>query len=694
VAERQRFGYPSGAMKMHTATIPLNGALLRGARRPRVALVGRQRTGKSTIFEAASSPAVRHERLAGRGGAYQECIVDLGLDQISLVDLPSIGSLHHLDGQDQVVLMYLLWGDHWPAIARHETEQPMTAFVAPDVLIHVVDATSLEQELELSLELSQLGRPMVIALNRVDEARHKGLFINVRLLSERLGVPVIPTVAYMGKGMSALFEAVLKVARERTCPLPQPPSAHITESLQALNHLIAQPALEEAFRVPRPLLLTQLAENDDYFLRELGIHFPSLLPELRQARDAAEETLPRSLSEELHADRHHRAAVLYEAVTSMRRPETDAGWRLWLDEVFLHPRWGLVGTLAVFAAILFLVFEISAVLDQATAMRLAKWVQQWQPESAAAVVVRAVADALIGLLGIVVPYMIPLVVLLVTLEESGIMHRVAFVVDRGFHRIGLHGDVAVPFLIGLGCNVPAISAVATSVSGRERVAAALLITFVPCSARSAIILALGGKYLGGLGVFAIFMLTLLVIGLLGRVLATRYADGAPGLVQEIPPYRLPHWHAIIRNTWARTSDIVTIVTPLLVAGSVVLALLSYFGADAMINAVLAPVTHWWLGLPVVLGVPILFGVLRKELSLLMIYQALGTQEIAPMLDAVQIFTFLVFLTFYIPCLSTFAVMVKTLGRREALYSAALSVVGALLVAGASRLTAGLFRLFV
>jgi ferrous iron transport protein B len=276
--------------------------------------------------------------------------------------------------------------------------------------------------------------------------------------------------------------------------------------------------------------------------------------------------------------------------------------------------------------------------------------------------------------------------------RSNLAGRVAFVVDRGFHRIGLHGGVAVPFLIGLGCNVPAISAAAASSSGRERLVSALLITFVPCSARSAIILALGGKYLGGLGVLAIFMLTLLVIALLGRILARRYADSAPGLVQEIPPYRLPAWSAVWRNTWERSRDIVTIVTPLLVAGSVVLALLSHFGADAIINALLTPITSWWLGLPAVLGVPILFGILRKELSLLMIYQALGTQDIGPLLDTAQIFTFLVFLTFYIPCLSTFAVMLKALGRREALASAGLSVLGALVVAGASRAVVETVRL--
>ena len=668
---------------MQTTTIPLRGPLLRGERRARVALVGRRRTGKSSIFQAASSPSVRHERLAGVGGAYEECLVDVGLDQISLVDLPNIETLHHLREHDRVVLMYLLWGDRWPAIARHESEQPTAAFSAPDVLIQVMDATMLDRDLELAMELSLLGRPMVVALNRMDEARAKGIFINIRALSEKLGVPVIPTVAHMGKGIRPLFDAAVKAARERLCPLPQPASHHLVASLQELNAVIARPDVTEAFRVPRPLLLCQLAENDDYFLHELGSHFPDLLPAIVKARTNAEQSLPRTLSEEIHADRHHRAALLLEEVSSPSGPDEER-WKRWLDKLFLHPRWGLLGSLVVFALVLFVTFEVSAFLDSLTSARLVEWSQTWQPESTVGVVGKAIVDGLIGLIGIVVPYMIPLVLLLVALEESGIMHRVAFVVDRGFHHIGLHGGVAVPFLIGLGCNVPAISAAAATSSGRDRVIAALLITFVPCSARSAIILALGGKYLGGLGVFAIFMLTLLVIAILGKIMASRFSEAAPGMIQEITPYALPQWRPMARKTWERTSDIVTIVTPLLVIGSIVLALLSHWEADAVINRLLTPVTDWWLGLPVVLGVPILFGVLRKELSLVMVYQALGTQELIPTMDWVQILTFLIFVTFYVPCVSTFAVMMQALGRREAFLSVALSVGIALAAAGAIR----------
>ncbi len=680
-------------MSPASQTFPLKGPLLRGGQKPRVAIVGQAGSGKSCIFRAASSTVVHHERLAGIGPAYEECQVDVGLDQISLVRLPAIDTFHQLQGDVPVVLKYLLWGDRWPAIARHEVHQPQRdklAFAAPDVLLLVMDATALERDLELALELAQFGRPLVIALNRMDEARDKHLFINVRALAAKLGAPVVPTVAHMGIGLADLFGTVVRAAREARSPQPQPPSPHIAAQLPAIADIVAGADVATAFSVPPMLLTMQLAENDDYFFDELRCHFPAQFAALLQARDSAGAQLPRPLDDEIHADRHHRAALLYETVTRPGGELAALRWQRWADELFLHPRWGFIGSLTIFALVLFFVFEVSAYLDSLTVARLIEWAEPWQPTELGGVVARAVLDGFIGLAGIVIPYMIPLVLLLVLLEESGIMHRVAFVVDRGFHRIGLHGGVALPFLMGLGCNVPALAATAAVTHGRDRTVAALLITFLPCSARSAILLALGGKYLGGFGVFALFMLAPIVVSLIGKLLKRRYPETTPGMIQEIPPYALPTLRALLLNTWERSRDIVTVVLPLLVAGSVVLALLAHFGADDWINLALTPVTGWWLGLPVVLGVPILFGVLRKELSLLMVFQALGTQEIGSLLDAAQIATFLAFLTFYVPCVSTFAMMLKLLGRREAFFSVALSVGVALAVAAAVRWPLELF----
>jgi ferrous iron transport protein B len=667
------------------SAVPLRTPLLRGERRLRVALVGLPGGGKTTLFDAVSSTAPHRGELTGTRRVYRECTVQIGFDEASVVDLPSIHSLHHLQGEDLSAFKYLLWGDERPPVSEHEQSGPPAPLAPPDLIIQVVDVTSLQSHLELTLELSQLGRPIVLALNHMDEAAKKGLTINIKALEKLLGMPVVPTVALMGQGIAQLFSIAVNAAREATCPLPQPPSRHIVESLQPLTAAMNRSEIHAAFRVPHPMLLIHFAAADGFVEDELGQHFPQLLPEFLALRDAAGVSLPRPLADELHADRHHRAATLVEAALRMGSAGQTHGWRYWLDELFLHPQWGLIGSLAVFAAVLFVVFEISGWIDSMTTARLTEALADWQPHSTGGVVARAVVDGLIGLVGIVVPYMIPLVMLLVTLEEAGLMHRIAFVVDRGFHQIGLHGGVAVPFLLGLGCNVPAISGAAKATSGRERVLASVLITFVPCSARSAIILAIAGKYLGAIGVFGIFALTLIVIAGMGRLLSRRDRELGPGQVQDIPAYGLPTWRKLLAETWARTSDILTIVTPLLVGGSVVLALLNHVGADSLINTLLTPVTVWWLGLPLALGVPLLFGVLRKELSLLMIYQALGTQEIGNLLDPMQIVILLLFLTFYVPCVSTFAVMLKTIGRRDALFSVALSVGVALLVSGLLRL---------
>ncbi|OOZ39994.1 nucleoside recognition domain-containing protein [Solemya pervernicosa gill symbiont] len=673
-------------------SVPLQSPLFRGDKRLRIALIGQPNSGKSTLFKVVSSTEIYTGELAGTERSYRACSVQIGMDEAMLVDLPSIQSLHNLSDDDQVSLKYLLWGDERPAVSRHESDQPPAPFAAPDVLIQVVDATALDRNLELSLELSSLGRPMVIALNMMDEAREKGIHININALSEELGVPVVPTVALMGHGIADVFKTAVHAVRQGVCPQPQPASKHICDAAKPLSDLLQHPGVHHAFNVPHAFLLMQLVAGDRYFTAEIKEHFSELSADLTRLRGEAEATLPRSLEDELHADRHHRAAVMFEGVTRLGGAHEGSRWKLWLDELFLHPRWGLVGSLLVFAAVLFIVFEVSAWLDSMTAAKLIDAVSVWQPTALTGVVGKAVVDGLIGLVGIVVPYMIPLVVLLVVLEESGVMQRIAFVVDRGFHQIGLHGGVAVPFLLGLGCNVPAISAAAHSTKGHERFVSAVLITFVPCSARSAIILALAGKYLGGLGVFMIFAITVVVIALMGRILTRSHPDPIPGQVQEIPPYALPKLRGVLQTTWLRTSDILTIVTPLLVGGSVVLALLSFVGADAVINKLLMPVTSWWLGLPLVLGVPILFGVLRKELSLLMIYQALGTFEIGTVMDWVQITTFLIFLTFYVPCVSTFAVMLKTLRPREAFYSVGLSVSVALVMSGVIRLLLELFSL--
>ncbi|WP_455219733.1 FeoB small GTPase domain-containing protein [Kaarinaea lacus] len=154
--------------------------LFKGANRLRIALVGMPNSGKSTLFNAVASTSVQTGELEGTHLAYGECRVQIGSDEADLIDLPSIHTLHHLQHDDLIGLKYLLWGNQRPVVSAHESNQPPAPFTAPDVIIQVVDATALASHLELSLELSQLSRPTVIALNMMDQAWEKGLHINVR----------------------------------------------------------------------------------------------------------------------------------------------------------------------------------------------------------------------------------------------------------------------------------------------------------------------------------------------------------------------------------------------------------------------------------------------------------------------------------------------------------------------------------
>lgn len=642
-------------------------SLLRGERK-RIALVGLPGAGKSTIFDSVASTVPQSGALIGTALPYHACEVQIGLNQVHVIELPSVRSLYHVQEDSVGVLQYLVGEDD-----------------PPDVIIQVIDATNLQAHLELTLELCQMGLPMVIALNHLDEARRKRLTIQHDALSRALGVPVIPMVAIMGQGISELFDTAIAVIRQGTCPLPHEPSPHIMRTLGDLRQALNRPDILESLHISHFLLLKLFAAEHPYFEAQLQAHFPDDYGVFQNLRQAAQQQLPRSLADEIHADRHHRAAILCEEALCMGQKRAANDWRAWLDAFMLHPQWGLLSSILVFAGVLWMVFEGSAWIDAHTTQLIVAATQHWQPTDTVGVLGRAVLDGFIGLTGIVLPYMIPLVLLLIALEEAGIMHRIAFVVDRGFHHIGLHGGVAVPFLLGLGCNVPAISAVARNSTGRERLIASVLITFVPCSARSAIILAIAGKYLGIIGVTGLYALMLVLIAVLGQFLSRqRPREVGPGQVQQIPPYALPHWRSMVKETWLRTSDILTIVTPLLVGGSVILALLSHWGADSAINIALTPLTVWWLGLPLALGLPLLFGVLRKELSLLMIFQALGTQELDTVLSTAQIATLLVFLIFYVPCVSTFAVMLKTMGAKQAWGSVGLSVGVALVLALVAR----------
>jgi ferrous iron transport protein B len=284
-----------------------------------------------------------------------------------------------------------------------------------------------------------------------------------------------------------------------------------------------------------------------------------------------------------------------------------------------------------------------------------------------------------GGLAIALPYLVPFLFGLGLLEDIGYLPRIAFLMDGLMHRLGLHGKAIVPFILGYGCNVPSVMSMRILEEKQDRFLAAALAVLVPCSARLAVVFGLVAFYLGPLYALAIYLFNIFVIALMGRLLTRLLPEETPGLILEMPVYRIPTFKTIFGKAWFRVREFLVEAWPLLIAGSVALAILTYFNISPFLNWVFRPVT-WILGLPAKTGVPLIFGVLRKELSLIMLRQALGSADFAAVLTPLQMLTFTVFVVFYIPCLPTLATLRRELGTRPMLLIALLTVIVALVAA--------------
>jgi len=356
-------------------------------------------------------------------------------------------------------------------------------------------------------------------------------------------------------------------------------------------------------------------------------------------------------------------------------------WDKRLDDLLMHPVLGYPILAAVFLAFFFLIFKIGSPLENL----LLKPMSHIRGDLAALLgqgLAFHIADGLLqgigGGIAIVLPYFLPLLVLMNILQDLGYLARAGVLLDTFMHRIGLHGKSVSPFILGFGCNVPAIVSTRILESRRDRVITSLLIPFIPCSARSTIILALVAVFLGPAWALGFYFFNILAVAAVGRLLTLFYREPSPGLILEIPSLKSPSPRTVLQKTYMELRSFLRFAWPLLIAGSVVLSLLQFIGLDRVLNSALSPLVVYGLGLPKELGITLVFGFLRKELSLVMMLQALGVGygNLLSVITPQQILVFSVFVCFFIPCLSTFAVLWREMGKRVAFLSAALSIASA------------------
>jgi len=634
----------------------------------RVALVGQPNCGKSTIFNHLVGYKAMTSNFPGTTVEYLSSEAWIAGRHVEVVDLPGTYSLLSADAAEAVTRDYLLRG-------------------GVGSILNVVDASLLSRSLELTLQLLEMGVPLVVCLNMEDEAKRKGMTIRTDDLSRRLGVPVVSAVAVRGVGVKEAASLALEAAERGASPPPPVYSPDVEGAIAAIVLEVEHSAI--ASRRPR-LTATRLLEGDLAMGAEAQRENPGLARAVEEAEARLRMCRGRGGDEVLSTERHHAAMALSEDVTTLGTPKV--GLRDRLDAVVMHPVMGYLVFLGVLYAFFTFVFQVGGLVERPVLSLFDRAVGALAtvlPEGTLAfTLLRGLIQGIAGATGLALPYLVPFLLGLALLEDVGYLPRVGYLLDGLMHRIGLHGKSVIPFILGYGCSVPAVMATRILESPRDRFITAALAIMVPCVARTTVVFGLVGFFLGPLLAVVIYLVNLVVIALAGKVLTRLWPQVTPGLILEIPPYRVPSPRAVAGKVWLRVREFLLFAWPLLIGGSVVLALLEYAHVDRYLNLALAPVT-WPLGLPAALGVPLVFGVLRKELSLLMVFQALGTTDVRAVLSPGQILTFTLFLLFYVPCLATIAVLWREFGRRRTLLlvlgTTGIALVVGLLVRGVTAL---------
>ena len=626
-----------------------------------IALAGNANVGKSVIFNYFTG---LHQHIGNWPGKTVEraegtlCFRDYTID---IIDLPGIYSLSTYSLEELVSRKYI-------AVER------------PDLVINVVDASVLERNLFFTLQLMELETPMVVALNQVDIAKRKGIEIDTEKLEQLLGVPVVPTVATKGIGMSQLLERAIEVIEKgqttrrevRYGEEVEERIARITETLQGIQ-----------FYYPGRYVAVKLLEGDEEIAREVARLAPQAADAAKKLADEIENLHGHPYSTVITSERYEaagRVARQAQKLVPPVKPTTEER----LHNITTHRIAGYL--IMVFS--LLLIFYAIFTFGNYTSDLLNNLFSGLKPFSTSLfgtgivgdLVWGGVAEGLIAGVTVALPYIIPFYIVLYFLEDSGYLSRVAFLMDNVMHKIGLHGKAFIPMMLGYGCNVPACLGCRIMETERERTLAAFVTTLVPCAARTVIILGLVGHFIGIQWALVLYVFDLLVIFSLGR-LAFRVLPGEPSaLIMEMADYRMPDLKTVLKETWFRLAEFIKIAFPLIIVGSLVLKAADVFGLLNPVANMLSPVTVTWLGLPVITGVTLIFGVLRKELSLILLATLLapvGLQALTP----VQMVVFTLVAMFYIPCVATISALVREFGGRKALFITLFEVVFAIILGG-------------
>ncbi|MDD5700950.1 MAG: ferrous iron transporter B, partial [Dehalococcoidales bacterium] len=430
-----------------------------------------------------------------------------------------------------------------------------------------------------------------------------------------------------------------------------------------------------------------LLEGDNEITEDLSRRIPGI----RQLAEKLAQELAGIHGEDpatvIAAERYALAAQIARKVSNPA--ESRAGSAAWLDSISLHPVMGYVMLFAVMALILTIISYFGGWMSDL----ITNLFESFNPHAAgflADVLWNGAAVGFYAALAVAVGFILPFFFILGFLGESGYLPRIAFLMDRPCHLMGLHGQASMPLIVAFGCNVPACMSCRIMDNKRDRLIATFLSTMVPCSARTSVVLGLVGAFVGWQWAVGVLAFQFIIIFLAGLVLNRVRPSTSPGIIMEIPEYRMPSLRIVWRQAWFRFKDFLTIGVPLIIAGSVAIELLRAANLLDVITQALTPLTVYWLGLPAITGMLLIFGILRKEATLALLISFAGGASIASIISPTQMVVFAIVIMLYIPCISTIAALVRETGYKITAAITLVEVGMALLVGGLVYRVLGLF----
>lgn len=639
------------------------------------ALAGNQNCGKTTLFNQLTGsnqhvgnfPGVTVDQKMGNIKRHPE---------ISIVDLPGIYSLSPYTNEEIVTRDFLL-------------KQK------PDGIINIVDATNIERNLYLTLQLIELQIPMILALNMMDEVQANNGTIEIQLMQEALGIPVVPISAVKKQGLSELVEQAIETALNRKkperidfCSSGEGSGGAVHRAVHAISHLIEDHAQRQG--IPARFAATKLVEGDEPILKALGL--------VDNEKEMIEYAV-KEMETELLTDREAALADMrYQFIENIciecvikSKESREYRRSVKLDSVLTHKIWAIPAFLGIMLAVFALTFGvIGNNLSDLIVLGLDKLTEAVDGALSAyglnSVIHSLIVDGIFAGVGAVlsfIPIIITLFFFLSILEDSGYMARVAFVMDKPLRKIGLSGRSFVPMLMGFGCTVPAVMATRTLPSERDKKMTILLTPFMSCSAKIPIYALLTAAFFPKYQAFVMIGLyiTGILLGILsGFIMNKTVYKGAPvPFVMELPNYRFPSAKTVLLLMRDKAKDFIQRAFTVIFLATVIIWFLQSFdirlnvvmnSSDSILAAIgqgvsviFAPIgfSDWRISTGLITG----FIAKESVISTLAVLTGASVTELGSMLHTffspLSAFSFLVFTLLYTPCVAAVSTVRREFG---------------------------------